>query len=243
VVQRFVQEAKAASRIGHASIVDVIDFGSLPDGSAYSVMEYIDGVTLNKVIRAGPMPAARALPIARQIARALAAASEKGIVHRDLKPENVFLFEKGGRHDLVKIVDFGIAKFAPVGNVDGPTRITRGGAVFGTPEYMAPEQAAGRSDNDQRVDIYALGTVMYELLVGRVPHKGETVVATLAQQMLDPIEPPRRMNPHAQVTDALEGVIMTALAKDRDKRYPTMGDLWVALEAAATGMGLALEPY
>src|SRR5262249_25127489 len=177
VVQRFVQEAKAASRIGHASIVDVIDFGSLPDGSAYSVMEYIDGVTLNKVIRAGPMPAARALPIAGQIARALAAAHEKGIVHRDLKPANVFLFEKGGRHDLVKIVDFGIAKFAPVGNVDGPTRITRGGAVFGTPEYMAPEQAAGRSDNDQRVDIYALGTVMYEMLVGRGPPKGATGAA------------------------------------------------------------------
>jgi serine/threonine protein kinase len=243
VVQRFVQEAKAASRIGHAAIVDVIDFGSLPDGSAYSVMEFIDGVTLNKIIKLGPMAAARALPIAGQIARALAAAHEKGIVHRDLKPENVFLYEKGGRHDLVKIVDFGIAKFAPVGNVDGPTRITRGGAVFGTPEYMAPEQAAGRSDNDHRVDIYALGTVMYEMLVGRVPHKGETVVATLAQQMLDPIEPPRRMNPHADMTDALEGVIMTALAKDRDKRYPTMGDLWVALEAAAQGMGIALEPY
>jgi serine/threonine-protein kinase len=243
VVQRFVQEAKAASRIGHAAIVDVIDFGSLPDGSAYSVMEFIDGVTLNKVIKAGPMRATRALPVAGQIARALAAAHEKGIVHRDLKPENVFLYEKGGRQDLVKIVDFGIAKFAPVGNVDGPTRITRGGAVFGTPEYMAPEQAAGRSDNDHRVDIYALGTVMYEMLVGRVPHKGETIVATLAQQMLDPIELPRRMNPRADVTDALEAVIMTALAKDRDKRYPTMGDLWVALETAAMGMGVALEPF
>jgi tRNA A-37 threonylcarbamoyl transferase component Bud32 len=241
VLQRFVQEAKAASRIGHPSIVEVTDFGSLPDGSAYQVMEFIAGMTLSKAMRAGPMWAARALPIVGQIARALAAAHEKGIVHRDLKPDNIFLVEKDGRKDLVKIVDFGVAKFAPMGNVDGP-RLTRAGAVFGTPEYMAPEQAAGRSDNDHRVDVYALGTILYELLVGRVPHKGETIVATLAQQMLDPIIPPRRMNPRADVTDRLEHVIMTAVAKDRDRRYQTMGDFWVGLEWAAVELGIVLDP-
>jgi tRNA A-37 threonylcarbamoyl transferase component Bud32 len=240
VLQRFVQEAKAASRIGHPSIVDVTDFGTLPDGSAYQVMEFIAGVTLARAIKQGPMWAARALPIVGQIARALGAAHEKGIVHRDLKPDNIFLVEKNGIRDLVRIVDFGVAKFAPMGNVDGP-RLTRAGAVFGTPEYMAPEQAAGRSDNDHRVDVYALGTILYEMLVGRVPHKGETIVATLAQQMLDPIIPPRRMNPRADVTDRLEQVIMTAVAKDRDRRYQSMADFWVGLEWAAVELGVVID--
>jgi serine/threonine-protein kinase len=241
VLQRFVQEAKAASRIGHWSIVDVSDFGTLPDGSAYQVMEFIHGETLNKVNLAGPMWAARALPIAGQIARALFAAHEKGIVHRDLKPENIFLTEKDGRPDMVKIVDFGIAKFAPMGAMDIPTRITRAGAVFGTPEYMAPEQAAGRSDADHRVDIYALGVILYEMLVGRVPHKGDTVVATLAQQMLDPVPPPRQLNPKADVTDRIEQVVMTALAKDRDRRFQSMAEFWQGLEWAGAELGIVIE--
>jgi eukaryotic-like serine/threonine-protein kinase len=241
VLQRFVQEAKAASRIGHWAIVDVTDFGTLPDGSAYQVMEFISGDTLAKVMKLGPMWSARAVPIAAQIARALAAAHEKGIVHRDLKPENIFLTEKDSRPDMVKIVDFGIAKFAPMGAMDIQTRITRAGAVFGTPEYMSPEQAAGRSDTDHRVDIYALGILLYEMVVGRVPHKGDTIVATLAQQMLDPVMPPRTMNPKADCTDRLEQVIITLLAKDRDKRYQTMFDVWRALEWVAEELGIVLD--
>jgi len=241
VLQRFVQEAKAASRIGHWAIVDVTDFGTLPDGSAYQVMEFIGGDTLAKVMKLGPMWGARAVPVAAQIARALAAAHEKGIVHRDLKPENIFLTEKDGRPDMVKIVDFGIAKFAPMGAMDIQTRITKVGAVFGTPEYMSPEQAAGRSDTDHRVDIYALGVILYEMIVGRVPHKGDTIVATLAQQMLDPIIPPRTMNPKADCTDRLEQVILTMLAKDKDKRYQTMVDVWRALEWVAEELGIVLD--
>ena len=135
-VKRFVQEAKAASRIGHPNIVDVTDFGTTPDGLTYSVMEYVDGQTLSAAIRAGaPFKLSRALPIAAQIARALGAAHQKGIVHRDLKPENIFLVNRDGRRDFVKIVDFGIAKVTPVEGqqADGP-RLTRAGAVFGTPE-------------------------------------------------------------------------------------------------------------
>jgi serine/threonine protein kinase len=243
-IKRFVQEAKAASRIGHPNIVDVTDFGNTPDGMTYSVMEYIDGQTLSHAIRkSGPMPAARALPIAAQIARALGAAHAKGIVHRDLKPENVFLLDRDGRRDFVKIVDFGIAKVVPVDpqSPQSPAapRLTRAGAVFGTPEYMAPEQAAGKSDTDGRVDIYALGIILHEMLVGRVPHKGDTVVRTLAMQMLDPIEPPSRAHPELAISGALEAVLMKALAKRREQRYATMEELLADLGGSAGDISLA----
>jgi len=230
-IKRFVQEAKAASRIGHPNIVDVTDFGTTPDGMTYSVMEYVDGITLSKAIKDGaPMQSVRMIKIAQQIARALGAAHDKGIVHRDLKPENVFLLERDERHDFVKIVDFGIAKVQPLeGKPEGP-RLTRAGSVFGTPEYMAPEQAAGRNDTDGRVDIYALGTIMYEMMTGRTPHKSDSTVRTIAMQMLDPIMPPSQIRPDLDIAKPLELVIMKALAKKRDERYQTMGELVVALD-------------
>jgi len=237
-IKRFVQEAKAASRIGHPSIVDVTDFGQTPDGLTYSVMEYVDGTTLSSAIkRSSPFTLARAVPIIAQLGRALGAAHDKGIVHRDLKPENIFLVNRDGRRDFVKIVDFGIAKVTPVDGqpLDGP-RLTRAGAVFGTPEYMAPEQAAGRPDTDQRVDIYALGTILYEMLVGRVPHKADSMVRTLAMQMLDPIEPPTKVKPDLVITAELESVVMKALAKKRENRYTTMTDFVTDLERACPGI-------
>jgi len=185
--RRFVQEAKAASRIGHPNIVDVTDFGTTPDGMTYSVMEYVDGTTLaNAIKHAAPFAPERAVRIASQIARALVSAHGKGIVHRDLKPENVFLIDRDGRPDFVKIVDFGIAKVQPLEGASDAPRLTRTGSVFGTPEYMAPEQAAGRGDTDHRVDIYALGTILYEMLVSRVPHKGDSMVRTIASFNHDP---------------------------------------------------------
>ena len=245
-IKRFVQEAKAASRIGHPNIVDVTDFGTTPDGMTYSVMEYVDGKTLSAAIKlAAPLPAERALPIAAQIAQALGAAHDKGIVHRDLKPENVFLINRDGRRDFVKIVDFGIAKVTPLDEsgaasprADGP-RLTRAGAVFGTPEYMAPEQAAGRGDTDGRVDVYALGTILYEMLTGKVPHKSESMVRTLAMQMLDPIEPPSKVRPDLAIDAELEAVVMKALAKKREQRYATMKDFLAGMQGAAKGVDLA----
>jgi serine/threonine protein kinase len=230
-IKRFVQEAKAASRIGHPNIVDVTDFGTTPDGMTYSVMEYVDGVTLSRAIKErAPFPPDRSIKIALQIARALGAAHDKGIVHRDLKPENVFLIEREQRHDFVKIVDFGIAKVQPIeGKSEGP-RLTRAGSVFGTPEYMAPEQAAGRSDTDGRVDIYALGTILYEMTVGHTPHRSDSTVRTIAMQMLDPIVPPSQVDPNLAVPKPLELAIMKALAKKRDERYQTMGDFAAALD-------------
>ncbi len=233
-IKRFVQEAKAASRIGHPNIVDVTDFGTTPDGMTYSVMEYVDGTTLSKAIKeSAPFPPERSIRITTQIARALGAAHDKGIVHRDLKPENVFLIDRDERPDFVKIVDFGIAKVQPLeGATTGP-RLTRAGSVFGTPEYMAPEQAAGRSDTDRRVDIYALGTILYEMTCGRTPHKSESMVRTIAMQMLDPIVPPSKVHPDLAVPPALEAAIMKALEKKREDRYQTMSAFIAALESVS----------
>jgi serine/threonine protein kinase len=239
VIQRFIQEAKAASRIGHPNIVDVTDFGKTPDGMTYSVMELVDGTTLSRVIKgAAPMPPERAVRIAAQIARALAAAHGKGIVHRDLKPENVFLTDRDGRPDFVKIVDFGIAKVQPIDGIVDPNarKLTRAGSVFGTPEYMAPEQASGRGDTDHRVDIYALGVILYEMLVGKVPHKGESMIRTIAMQMLDPATPPSQVNPDLDLPPALEAIVMKALAKKREDRHQTMSELLAALEATTPAL-------
>jgi serine/threonine protein kinase len=240
-IRRFVQEAKAASRIGHPNIVDVTDFGTTPDGMTYSVMEYVDGQTLGSAIRhTAPFPPLRAVKIAAQISRALGAAHDKGITHRDLKPENVFLLDRDGRTDFVKIVDFGIAKVAPTAGAANEPRLTRAGSVFGTPEYMAPEQAAGRSDTDGRVDIYALGVILYEMVCGRVPHRGDSMVRTLAMQMLDPVEPPSKVRPDLHIPPELELVIMNALAKKRENRYQTMGQLLEALEKVHTVIGQSI---
>ncbi|MBL0215545.1 MAG: serine/threonine protein kinase [Myxococcales bacterium] len=239
-IRRFVQEAKAASRIGHPNIVDVTDFGTTPDGMTYSVMEFVDGQTLGTAIRNSAPSPLRAIKIAAQIARALGAAHDKGITHRDLKPENVFLLDRDGRTDFVKIVDFGIAKVAPVPGSAAEPRLTRAGSVFGTPEYMAPEQAAGRGDTDGRVDIYALGVILYEMTCGRVPHRGDSMVRTLAMQMLDPAEPPTKVRPDLGIPPELEAVIMMALAKKREQRYQTMGELLAALEKVHTIVGQSI---
>ncbi len=238
VVKRFVQEAKSASRIGHPNIVDVTDFGTTPDGMTYSVMEFVQGHTLHQLIaQDAPMPPSRVLPIVAQIAKALGAAHDKGIIHRDLKPDNVFVIDRDGRRDFVKIVDFGIAKVLDGPSGDGP-RLTRAGAVFGTPEYMAPEQAAGRGDIDHRADIYSLGIILYELLIGRVPHKGDNMMRTLAMQMLDPLVPPRKAAPELEISAELESVVLKALAKKPDERYQSMHELVRGLEGVSGGVPL-----
>ena len=241
-IRRFIQEAQAASRIGHPNIVDVTDFGTTPDGMTYSVMEFIHGPTLGGALRnSGPFPLSRMIRIAVQIARALGAAHDKGIVHRDLKPENVFLVEREGRTDFVKIVDFGIAKVTPVAGANpNEPRLTRAGSVFGTPEYMAPEQAAGRSDTDGRVDIYALGVILYEMLTGRVPHRGDTAVRTVAMQMLDPVEPPTKVRPDLNISPEVESLVLKALAKKRENRFQTMGELLAGLELLQQPIGVSV---
>jgi eukaryotic-like serine/threonine-protein kinase len=226
VVERFRQEARSASRIGHENIVDIMDFGETPDGRSYFVMEYLVGEDLASLLeREGTVAPDRAVRLALQCCRALGAAHRKGIVHRDMKPENVFLVRREDGTDFVKVVDFGIAKMSQVETGGAPGRkLTKTGMIFGTPEYMSSELAAGKPQ-DHRVDIYALGIILYEMITGRVPFMGDSFMAVLSQHMFE--EPPRlwHVNPGVRVHADLEAVILRALAKDPDDRYATMEEL------------------
>ena len=143
LVARFLQEAKSASRIGHENVIDISDFGQLPDGLVFIAMEYLDGMDLGRALKTqGPLHWNRARPILMQIAKGLRAAHGNGIIHRDMKPENVYLIQREGRPDFVKVLDFGIAKIINPDETDAP-RLTQTGMIFGTPEYMSPEQAQG----------------------------------------------------------------------------------------------------
>jgi serine/threonine-protein kinase len=229
VVERFRQEARSASKVGNAHIVDVTDFGTLEEGGVYFAMELLSGRGLNEVCRGTPVPLERAVPIIDQIARALQAAHGKGIVHRDLKPENIFLIERDGNADFVKILDFGIAKISDRDS-EGK-RLTKTGMIFGTPEYMSPEQAAGRTLNHQ-VDIYALGCIMFELFTGRVPYDGDSFMAVLTQHMFEPIPILEEVNPETDVPPSVRAVVYKAMAKETADRYGQMDDLRADLERA-----------
>jgi serine/threonine-protein kinase len=234
VVERFRQEAKSASRIGHPNIVDISDFGETPDGLSYFVMEMLEGEDLANVLaRERTLPPARAVAIALQCCKALGAAHAKGIVHRDMKPENIFLVRRDGEADFVKIVDFGIAKMSDIETAGAPGRkLTKTGMIFGTPEYMSPEQAAGKADLDHRVDIYALGVILFEMLTGRVPFVGDTFMGVLTQHMFEPVPDMHEVNPQVQAPGALPLVVRKALAKDPDERYRTMEEFGRALAGA-----------
>jgi serine/threonine-protein kinase len=224
--QRFLAEAKAASKIGQQNIVDITDFGVLPDGHAYFVMEFLDGPTLGKVVsKGGPIAPARAAQIAMQVCKGLHAAHQKGIVHRDLKPENIFVLSREAAGDFVKIVDFGIAR-----DTTATKRLTVAGMVMGTPEYMAPEQASGQ-ETDHRVDQYALGCIMYEMLTGHTPFRGENPMQTLTKHVFDAVPLPSKARPDLVIPAKLEAIIMRTLAKKRDERYADLNQLMEALAA------------
>ncbi len=235
VVARLQHEARIASSIGHPSIVDVTDFGKTPDGRSYAIMEYLEGEALASLIaREAPLPPERVLPIVKQIANALGAAHRKGIVHRDVKPENVFLVRDGQGPERVKVVDFGISKLVKSGD-PAQQRLTQTGIVLGTPLYMSPEQARGEEQLDHRVDVYALGVILYEALTGEVPFRGSNYLGVISQVLtLEPV-PPRVLRPELSITEALERVVMRTLAKDRDVRYQTMAELEHDIDRLAAG--------
>jgi eukaryotic-like serine/threonine-protein kinase len=245
-VNRFLREARAASSINHPNIVDVTDFGPMPDGGVYFVMEFLDGISLEDSIeREGALELHRGLNVANQIALALEAAHDKGIIHRDLKPDNIMLLKRPGRRDLVraitsgdiqaeqyvleredtydfvKVLDFGIAKVLHPDELGASETLQ--GAVFGTPEYMSPEAARGE-DVDKRSDVYSLGVILFDMLTGRPPFEAQAASDVLAMQVNQQPPSPREFAPHREITERAERLMLRALQKDPVRRHQTMAE-------------------
>jgi serine/threonine protein kinase len=236
ITERFKQEAQAASSIGNAHIIDISDFGDLPDGSTYFVMEFLDGRSLASLIDSKVhLTVERICAITAQIADGLFAAHAGGIVHRDLKPDNIFLVPRGSDKDFVKILDFGIAKVTN----DAGSKLTKAGAVFGTPHYMSPEQAAG-APIDHRTDIYSLGVIMYEMTSGQLPFNADNFMGILTQHMYKAPVPIRALVPLAdrpaiECPPTLEAVVLKCMSKKPEQRYQSMEELRDDLEKVRAG--------
>lgn len=224
---RFRREALHASRITHPNVCALYDFGVTPTGRPYLAMEYIEGVTLRQALEATPrFPPARVIRIARQCAAGLQAAHAIGIVHRDLKPDNILLTPG----DIVKLVDFGIAKAI---DASAAPEITRGGQVLGTPEYMAPEQLAG-DPVDARTDVYALALVCYRMLTGTLPFVGDTAQEALTRRLTHPPRPFADAAPGLAVPGNMEAVLREGLAQRPQDRPESVTAFADALSAAVT---------
>ncbi len=222
VVARFFNEAKAATDIENEHIVDVLDFGELPDGTSYIVMEWLEGQSLADLIRNGPVPLARTIHIAQGMSKALGAAHARGIVHRDLKPDNVFLVGRNGDADFVKVLDFGIAKLT---SNAGDVR-TQTGAVMGTPLYMSPEQING-VNVDHRTDIYAMGIIVYQMLTGSLPFETTTLTELLLAHATKTPPPLRQRDP--SIPAEVEATVLRALEKDPARRFESADSFAQAL--------------
>ncbi|HYJ84559.1 MAG TPA: serine/threonine-protein kinase, partial [Pyrinomonadaceae bacterium] len=222
IVARFSREARAASRISHPHALSVTDFGESEDGVVFLVMEYLDGKTLKEIIReVGPMPLPRVVEIIRQVGGALDAAHDQGVVHRDLKSENIMLLNSAGP-DYAKVLDFGIAKIKePFGTYD--PGLTAPNLVIGTPQYMSPEQCSQASEIDARSDLYSLGVIIYEMLVGHVPFTGPSPTAIMMQHLQE--EASSVLQERPDLPPSVERVVRRALAKRPEDRYQHVGDL------------------
>jgi hypothetical protein len=225
-VARFRREARAANRVQHPNIVSVFDFGKLPDGRFYLSMEYADGVPLSKVLaQSGSLPVPRALAILSQLADAVHHAHAGGVIHRDLKPDNLVLTSHRGRADVLKVIDFGVSKIIDPDYQSA--RLTATGDVLGTPLYMAPEQFMGEG-TDPRIDIYSVGCIAYEMLLGEPPFIGRTMEVMSAHLKRTPPAPSAA---RAEIPRELDDLVLRCLRKDRAQRFASGGELLAALQA------------
>lgn len=217
--RRFEREARAAGSLGHPNICQTFDIGNLPDGSPYLVMELLQGRTLAQRLGVeGPFPIEEGCDVLADVLSALEAAHAGKIVHRDLKPDNVFLTEKGA-----KLLDFGVSK-----KIDENTmRVTRTGAVVGTPSYLAPEQARGDDDVDHRADLWAAGVLLYETLTGMLPFTASNYNALLVKILTRKATPPSHIRP--AISPELEAVILKAMSHERDERFEDAATMRAAL--------------
>ncbi len=227
-VERFVQEARAVNQIGHPNIVDIFAMGTLPDGRRYLVMDLLEGESLRKRVKRGPLTIAEATHVIDEVASALAAAHDKGFIHRDLKPDNVFLVSHPARTEC-KLLDFGLAKLLPNATTSRAFR-TATGAQLGTPDYMSPEQIASVGGVDTRTDVYALGVMAFEILVGERPRRYsdgsfELQGNTVAEAIIAKANPPKEL---AQLVEAM-------LAYDKERR-PSLAAVRTVVKRARTAV-------
>jgi len=243
-VKRFFREARAVNQINHENIVEITDFIEEAGGDNYYIMELIKGQSLADVLgQETIVTMRRVLGIGIQIADALAAAHDAGIVHRDMKPDNVFLTERGGQKDFVKLLDFGIAKLLEVDDQGTPVNQTAVGAILGTPEYMSPEQAGGRKV-DFRADIYSFGIILYEMVANKKPFKGKSYGELVIKHLtVTPIKPNKLKNLPQRVPKEIENLIMKCLEKEPENRPANMREIASSLREIGKAESITLESF
>jgi serine/threonine-protein kinase len=225
---RFEREVRMTAKLSHWNSIDIFDYGRTADGTFYYVMEFLPGHNIGELVDDyGPLPAGRVIHLMVQTCAALSEAHGIGLIHRDIKPANIFCAYRGGVFDVAKLLDFGLAK--PMMESQENIALTRDGAVTGSPLFMSPEQATGKSELDARSDIYSLGAVIYFMLTGRPPFDYDNPIKVMVAHASENIVPPREISP--EVPEALEEVVLRCLEKDPDHRFQDATSLRHALLA------------
>jgi len=234
LVQRFNREARTIAKLTHPNIIRVFIFGHTDDGLSYLAMEYVDGGSLRALIESsGSLAELHAIYIIKQVLAAVSEAHDLGIIHRDLKPDNILLTEHRGNTEFVKVVDFGIAKVSEPDNADG-LQLTQAGVVYGTPEYLSPEQAQALP-LDHRSDLYSVGVIFWEMVTGKLPYEADTAMAVLVRHAFDP--PPDPDEVEVPLSDGVKGVLRSALAKKPSERFQSAEAFLSALDECERELG------